>query len=61
MKQYKLFFYRKPNQTEIGPILQTEITAAKSKTAAVRIGKQIAKEREWRFLEVSEPEELKPV
>lgn len=54
MKNWIASYYRKPTEEEIGPILVTQEISGKYKTAVIRHAKEIAKERDWRYLDIKE-------
>ena len=63
MKSYKNFtayFYRsaKKHSPEIGPILETNNLSCYTKKQALLSAKTLAKEQDWRFLEIRESEDL---
>ena len=56
MKLFKTFCYRIPEENEIE--CRFLLVKAPNKTAALKMSRQLAKERDWRFLETIEiPEE----
>ena len=53
MKAYYGFFYRSPEQGEIGPQLVRKQTESPSKAKAMQWARAIAKENDWRYLYVA--------
>jgi len=54
MKTYIAYFRRAPVTGEIGPGTEKLETEAPSKTRAAQWARSVAKERDWRFMEVRE-------
>lgn len=54
LRKFIVWWYRAPVKPEIGPQAVEELIETATKKRAVEYGKAIAKQNDWRFLEVRE-------